>query len=379
MSQDVEGTAVLEDVDAQIKQVRTRALDLSFNELLDMYESSELIIDPDYQRLFRWTSENQSRFIESLVLEMPIPPIYAIERDEGVYELIDGLQRVSTYIHFAKGLSRSGLPSQLILEGCDIAHTLNGLTFKTLPRALHIKLKRAYVRVEILRKESDPRLRYHMFKRLNTGGEQLSEQEVRNCSIRLLSKGDQFIRFLRKMKDYEPFRICTSSLNAERIDRMYDQELVLRFLAFKNYREKFTKVISDFLTDYMESVADPGDGPAFDYVQEEKIFNKTFSILNASLGMGAFAGIKQGKKASQKLVDLFLVYHYEALTLGLQHAIDKLEPTDEAQMNRLEEEFLNLKENPEFRKVVTGGGLNDRGPLKRRIELATEAVDKVTT
>src|SRR5690625_1073691 len=87
-------------VDSKIDLVRTRSLDLSFNELLDMYRNDELEISPDYQRLFRWREENQSRFIESLILEMPIPPIYVIETEEGVYELIDGLQRLSSYFHF---------------------------------------------------------------------------------------------------------------------------------------------------------------------------------------------------------------------------------------------------------------------------------------
>ena len=77
---------IIKDLEDKIKSVRTRSLDLSFNELVDMYKNEELIIDPDYQRLFRWSEANQSRFIESLLLEMPIPPIFVVELDEGVYE-----------------------------------------------------------------------------------------------------------------------------------------------------------------------------------------------------------------------------------------------------------------------------------------------------
>ena len=86
---------LIEDVDSQIVNIRTKSLDVSFNELYDMYENEELIIAPDYQRLFRWEPEKQSRFIESLILEMPVPPIFVIETDNGIYELIDGLQRTS--------------------------------------------------------------------------------------------------------------------------------------------------------------------------------------------------------------------------------------------------------------------------------------------
>lgn len=77
--------SLIEDVDSQIVRIRTKSLDVSFNELYDMYENEELIIAPDYQRLFRWEPEKQSRFIESLILEMPVPPIFVIETDEGIY------------------------------------------------------------------------------------------------------------------------------------------------------------------------------------------------------------------------------------------------------------------------------------------------------
>jgi hypothetical protein len=94
------GAVLLEAVHSQVKKVQTNSLDLSFNELMDMYEQGELIVNPDYQRAFRWSEGKESRFIESLVLGMPIPPIFVIEQDDGKYELIDGLQRLSSYFHF---------------------------------------------------------------------------------------------------------------------------------------------------------------------------------------------------------------------------------------------------------------------------------------
>ena len=175
----IDAARITNSVDAKVRSVRTRSLDLSFNELADMYSSAELVIAPEYQRLFRWSEGKQSRFIESLILELPIPPIYVIEREDSTYELIDGLQRISTYLHFRSLLPQEMLPDDqtvdLTLNECDIVGDLNGLTFKTLPRPLEIKLKRNFVRVEVLRKESDARLRYYMFKRLNTGGEPLQD------------------------------------------------------------------------------------------------------------------------------------------------------------------------------------------------------------
>lgn len=156
--------SLIEDVDSQIVRIRTKSLDVSFNELYDMYENEELIIAPDYQRLFRWEPEKQSRFIESLILEMPVPPIFVIETDEGIYELIDGLQRISSYLHF-RGIKfgdKTEESTPLELSGCDIVPDLNGYTFETLPKTLQIKLKRSFVRMEVIKKESESSLKYHM-------------------------------------------------------------------------------------------------------------------------------------------------------------------------------------------------------------------------
>ncbi len=75
---------IINAIDKQVQQVRTRSLDLSFNELMDMYENEELIIQPEYQRMFRWNNTKQSQFIESLILELPIPPIFVIETEDNV-------------------------------------------------------------------------------------------------------------------------------------------------------------------------------------------------------------------------------------------------------------------------------------------------------
>ena len=126
---------LIQNVDSQIINIRTKSLDISFNELYDMYKNNELEISPDYQRLFRWGEEKQSRFIESLILEMPVPPIFVIETDDGIYELIDGLQRISSYLHFRGERLGETEDDFLVLNGCDIVNDLNGLIFDNLPKA----------------------------------------------------------------------------------------------------------------------------------------------------------------------------------------------------------------------------------------------------
>ena len=278
---------IISAVDERRKRAETKALDVSLNELADMYSSSELTIRPEYQRLFRWSKAKQSQFIESLLLEMPIPPIFVIEIEEGKWELIDGLQRLSTYLHFRGELHAPELDppikkgDKLVLEECDIVKELNEHTYDDLPTALQVRLKRHFLRVETVRKETDNHFRYYMFKRLNTGGEQLSEQEIRNCTIRLL--GEEFNNFIVELRKNGDFYECIESLSEESRRRMGDVELVLRFFAFKNNFDEFRHDIADFMTDFMERVSDRTHAQhiPFDYIPEQKSLRPRGLDLNS--------------------------------------------------------------------------------------------------
>lgn len=359
---------LVESIAATLRQASTQSLDLSFNELLDMSENNELNITPDYQRLFRWSEGQRSRFIESLLLEMPVPPIFVIEEMGGTYQLIDGLQRISSYLHMrgklvAPHLDPPVMPGEyLTLSDCDIVPSLNGLTFNDFPTTLQIRLKRAFIRVEVVRKETDPRFKYHMFKRLNTGGELLSAQQLRNCTIRLLDS--VFPDFIIKMSKNEDFRECIDKMTSARKLSAFDQELVLRFFALKNRRARFKHEVTDFLTEYMEEVSDPLDQEAFDYEREEIVFARTFDALRRSLGDMAFA---IANKTREKLTAGFGAYHYEAITIGIQAIIDRLDPNNEESIEWLGKTLLSIKLDPIFIEMTTGGGKNSPGPLNDRI------------
>jgi hypothetical protein len=362
---------ILTAVQRQIKQVQTASLDLSFNELMDMYTSpdKELTIDPDYQRTFRWSAAKESRFIESLILGMPIPPIFVIELADSKYELIDGLQRLSSYFHF-RGRLRLEDPDRPIRDGdaltlsdCDIVEELNGMRHDDLPPAIQIRLKRHFIRVEVIRKDSDQRLRYHMFKRLNTGGENLSEQEIRNCTLRMLEAGAQLMKFLIELSLLPDFKLCTESLSDDAKQKRFDQELVLRFFALKNNRQDFTHDVTDFLTDYAETIAEPAKGRVFDYEAERRVFLKTFSLLAKSLEEKAFGWVNN----RGRIVKGFSVYHFEALTLGIQPCLEKFNEADNASIERLKKEFESIKADQAFRDITTGGGKNSSGALQERV------------
>jgi hypothetical protein len=370
--------ALITAIESKSKNVHTQSLDLSFNELLDMKRSGELNITPDFQRLFVWTEGARSRFIESLLLEMPVPPIYVVEENDGKYLLIDGLQRISSYLHLRGELEAKHLDvpvnigDMLILEDCDIVQELNGNTFNDLGTALQIRLKRAFVRVEVVRKGSDPHFKYHMFKRLNTGGEILSPQQIRNCTIRLLNP--RFIDFIKALSKEQVFESCTESLTYEQKLADFDQELVLRFFSFKNYRRAYKHDVGDFMTEYLELVSDP-DNSSFNYEGEKEIFLKTFNILYKTLGEYAFG--YENKRNKTELTKAFGIYHFESLTLGLQNRIADIDIDDTRFMSKLEKLFKDIKHDSSFITMTTGGGKNSRGLLQDRIKFVEDKIESL--
>lgn len=356
-------TSLVQNVDNQIIQIRTKSLDVSFNELYDMYRDGELAIAPDYQRLFRWDEEKQSRFIESLILEMPVPPIFVIETEDGVYELIDGLQRISSYLHFRGEKLGDEKREALRLNGCDIVEDLNGMTFEEIPKTLQIKIKRSFVRMEVIKKESEKSLKYHMFKRLNTGGELLSDQEIRNCTIRLLnSDALTFIEDCSKNVDYQA---VIKKIGEEKINKKIDQELVLRFFALKNDIEHYKFPVAEYLTNFLEGITT--QVISFDYINEKEIFEKTFRIININMGDSAFSSITKTKNIKND----FVTYLFDGIAIAIAKLIDKIDVNNKNV--KIEECIYEIKVGTELQAYKTGT-LNS---LNKRIELFKEGVEGV--
>ncbi len=179
-------------------------MDISFGELINLYKNNELIIQPEYQRLYRWTLTQKTALIESILLAIPIPPIFVAEDKGGIWELVDGLQRVATFISFFGDLRTDltklkyknavddefdeegeiNIGNKWKLDAGSLVESLEGYNIDTLPQKYIINLKRAVCRVEILRGESNIAMKYELFKRLNSGGSKLTPQEIRNAIYR---------------------------------------------------------------------------------------------------------------------------------------------------------------------------------------------------
>lgn len=354
--------AIEEAIDSRIGGVRTEALDLSFGEIVNLYSSKELIIQPEYQRLFRWSNDQRSRLIESILLELPIPQIFVMEQSDGVIELIDGLQRVSSVIQFIEP-GALGL-DPLRLSGCDLIRELNGKLFADLSLKLRLRLKRSSVRTIVIKRQSESTLRYEMFKRLNTGGANLSPQEIRNCTSRMLGEGGvAFYSFLQKCAASSDFLACIAPLSDSVREERGDEELVLRFFALKNGRALFRGSVRDWLDSYMEGIL--LGQRTFDYEAEQSTFADVFAELNRTLSDGAFVRYRNSKPAGA-----LAPAYFEAVTMASLNCLARIRvmPAEDARLR-----IAKVVESRDFRDN-TGPGANSREKLERRIAIVEAAL-----
>ncbi|WP_062236456.1 DUF262 domain-containing protein [Aureimonas sp. N4] len=341
-------------------EIMTDAVDFSFGELLNLHRDAEIIIRPEYQRLFRWSNEQRSRLIESVLLRLPIPPIFLVENDSNVLELIDGLQRTSSVLQFLDH-GAIGQP-ELVLTGCDIIKSLNGLTFNTLSTVLKLKIKRTPIRAIIIRKTGDQFVKYEMFKRLNTGGSLLSPQEIRNCSSRMIEGGEQFYQILQELASYQSFSDAIGRLPETNKDQRGDEELVLRFFAVRNFKSGFKGNIEEWLNSYMEFILLKKS--PFDVAEQKAHFKSVFNFIYNTFTNGAFSRYNNHREPTGRLAPAYFEAVVGAVDLHLSELA--LIPS-ETLRNRLIEAFKSV----EFIES-TGPGANSISKFNRRIDVISK-------
>lgn len=342
------------------RQIRTTAVDFSFGELLNLHNDKEIVIRPEYQRLFRWSNEQRSRLIESIVLGLPIPPIFLIEGDDGVLELIDGLQRTSSVLQFLDHAAI--LEPELVLTGCDIIPNLNGNRFQDLPISVRLKVKRSPIRATIINKSGDAFVKYEMFKRLNTGGSLLSAQEIRNCSSRMVDGGNVFYDAIQEMAKYPSFVSATARLPDSFREKRADEELVLRFFAVILFRGRYKGNIEEWLDLFMEDIL--FGRVAFDLPHERERFAAVFDLIASTLGDEAFTRFNETGHAVGRLAPAY----YEASVCAFDDNLEHIAQMDAVTVrNRLQEAFSDAR----FLSA-TGPGANTIQKLEERITVVRE-------
>jgi hypothetical protein len=295
------------------KNVQTQTYSMSVGELISMYRDGELNLHPEFQRFFRWTPEQKSRLIESLILGIPIPPIFVSEREDSKWEVIDGLQRLSTILELLgelRDINRVLLPP-LELTTTHYLPNLDGRSWSgeseenSIPESIKIRLKRARLDVIIVRNASDSDVKYEVFQRLNTGGSAASDQEVRNCLLVMTNL--QYFRWVQSLGAHQKFR-DTLSLTDKALDEAFDMELITRLLVFSRKTPGELQKLDElgaFLN--RESIRQASE-VSFPYQDLKEKFEAVFDFL-AEFGENAFRRYdpSRGRYAGPLLVSVFEV------------------------------------------------------------------------
>jgi len=288
---------------------------------------------------------------------------------DGVWELIDGLQRLSTIFEFVGVLRNEvgGLRPPTALEGTRFLPSLSDKKWASssedandgIGAAQQLHIKRARMRVEILKQESDPQAKYELFQRLNTGGQNLSEQEIRNCVGVMLNP--TFQEWLVGLANSPEFRETINQTDAA-IERQAQVELVLRFFAFRHVTYKSGLDVHEYLDDSLVKMATNAE---FNFTAESEVFVRTFLLLSVSMGDSAFK-----RWNGVDFTGKFLMSVFEVVALGVSkniNAIEALGKLDRRNFIRTRSQLL--WQDPTFIKN-SGAGVRGTSRLTNLLPLA---------
>lgn len=384
MSQDK--PSLIDKITEKRAQVQISALTYDMDWITHQIKTGDIVIDPEYQRLFQWSEDQESRFIESLILNLPIPPIYLVEEEDGRRVLLDGLQRICTYLHFTGEMPQgfealieqlntirntpddeievseeeddlvetdndeikelpslsSSLPP-LKLVGCDIIEELNGKFFTDLEPGIQRRLKHKPIDIYSYG-SNDTWIQYQMFTRMNAGGSPLSFQQIRNAKIRIIGK--DFIDIINQIVREDYFLKLAKRFFGKAVienRKMELQEIVLKLFAFANYDENYEKNIKEFLDKYLEEVS--SKKISFDVDDQLKRFQKTCNILSENLSDKRILRI-QGKAYASLFEAIFITLFNNTETINSDH------------IKQFENKLTSMDKNQIF--PFKGGGKNTK-------------------
>jgi len=316
---------LLNEIEQAQRLVRTDAYQMSIGEIVTMYEGKEITIDPEFQRLFRWEIGQKSKLIESLLLGIPIPSIFVFEKENGTWELIDGLQRISTILEFMGKLREGdGLRPPSVLEATKYLPSLHNAVWEisdkagipdaeqsALDKSLQLAIRRSRIAVEILKRPSDDQTKYDLFQRLNAGGTQANAQELRNCVVLMINS--EYFRAVKGAAEMPAFRAVVS-LSEDQQEKQRHIELAMRFLAhvLKPYDGKLD--VEEYIDESVVQLAQTGDSAG-----AVALIERTFALLNDVAGTNALRRFDNGQHVGRvTLVGL------ECIAVGVAKNLDAI-------------------------------------------------------
>ena len=310
--------SLLEELSKERKTIKTDSYDMSIGEIINLYKSGDLKLTPAYQRLYRWDIWHKSNFIESILIGIPIPQIFVAQKSDGKWDIIDGVQRISTLLQLV-GILPNYDP--LKLEETKYLKGLKNKGWDDLPNEAKRILKRTRIGVNIILTENSIDSQYELFQRLNTGGMRLEGQEIRNCLMIMID--ENFYNKINDLKEYNSFLKCIALKN-EKIKIEYHMELILRYLIAKNNKVNYDEYsssdekISDFLDKETVRLIEDKE---FDLEEEMNLFKKVMDKIYLVMGNKIF---KKYNIEKDRFEGQFIMSSYEAVLTGVAENFDSI-------------------------------------------------------
>jgi len=352
------------EIQEKIKEIKTDGYPMSIGELINLYKEGDLTVFPEYQRYFRWSISQKSDLIESLLLGIPIPPIFVSQDKEGKWDIVDGLQRISSIFEFVGILKdKDGnqyKPSTLI--GTKFLPSLKGKQWdseveeESFTEAERRIIKRRKINIIIIDSINNPTAKYELFQRLNTNGSELTPQEIRNCLMIMIDK--EFYNKIKDICEYYKFNNITA-LSQKLLDEQYDKELVIRYLIARNQdlnNVNSNEDIGKYLTDKMLDIITDKDYDIENHLFELK---KTIDLLYECLGENTFK--KSNKEKDERFEGKFMLSSYETILVGVSENVDYWQKNKEL----LEDKIKSIYTHPDYNNATSRG----KRPILRFKEL----------
>ena len=342
-----------EEITARASKIYRESYQMSIGELINLYRDGEMDIHPEFQRVFRWSEYQKTKLIESIMLNIPIPSIFVSQNDDGVWDVIDGVQRLSTIFQFV-GVFRDeeGKKSPpLILQKTDYLPSFAGVQWDnevpelSFTKEQQLFFKRARMDVIIMKKESDPNTKYELFQRLNTGGSLLSDQEVRNCLMIMTNKN--FYEFVMELDEESSFRNCLP-ISDRRTDEQYRVELLLRLLIPKYIDWEKIGQYSDF-AELLDKETISLCNRELDFTEIKEHFISTFNLLYGVMGEDSFKKYNGSKHLGPVMAAAF-----QTIATGVYENIAEILALDNIN-EWLTNKIHSLYSQDEFQKNTTPG------------------------
>jgi hypothetical protein len=342
----------------QMRQIFPVRIDLPMYGLKNQIEA-QIDLKPNFQRRNRWTNKDRSRFIESIIMNVPVPPVFLGEENYGKYVVLDGRQRLTAAYRF--------LSNDLVLEGLKIWNELNGKTYKQIQeRGFAATIERRFLPGILLSKESSPEVKYEVFDRLNTGGIKANPMEVRNAVFpgdfnRLLHEASSMKKFrlLWGIPDSNDSKILEGSAFYRQMD---DIAFVLRFFALRQSSLNGMK-FKDYLSDFMSKRNKAYSEDAHLRKTDKELFASALDACMAVFGDVAFVKPDGTSRRS--------VPYAEAVMQAL--AGIPVSTLTESGSDGIRKGFAELLSNPQFKNAISTG-TNGPAAIDTRITLAREVV-----